>query len=85
MPHSCFDIHDGIHVVDAIGQVRPDHRVAKGEDMKIVAGIAGTSKALAVNGCAFAVIVRDAPDSTVMTLRLVFPVQMSSVAERRQA
>lgn len=75
MPHYYFDIHDGIHVIDDVGQDLPDLEVAKGEAMKIAAGIAGTSKALAENGCALTVVVRTAPDETVITVRLVFNIE----------
>jgi len=74
MPHYYFDIHDGVEVIDKIGQELPDDGVAKGEAYRIAANVAGTTKALADNGCALTVVVRSSPDTTIMTIRLVFNV-----------
>jgi len=74
MPRYFFDIHDGIQVIDEVGQDLPDDEVAKGEAYKIAANVAGTTKALANDGCALTVVVRSSPADTVMTIRLVFNV-----------
>ncbi len=85
MPHYFFDIHDGIHVTDNEGQELANLEAAKAEGIRIAGGFATRPTMLGGDGGAVNVVVRTAPDVTVMIVRLVFNVETLPAAERRRA
>ncbi|TXN19964.1 hypothetical protein [Methylobacterium sp. WL9] len=75
MPHYFFDIHDGIHVHDNEGKELPDLEAAKAEAIRLAGGFATRPAMLGEDGGAMVVVIRDAPDSVVLNVRLVFNVE----------
>lgn len=76
MPRYFFDVHDGIHVIDDVGQDFSDLEAAKAEGIRIAGGFATRPDMLGEDGGAVFVVIRDAPDSVVLSVRLVFNVEL---------
>ncbi|TXN21783.1 hypothetical protein [Methylobacterium sp. WL9] len=75
MPHYFFDIHDGIHVIDEIGQDLPGLEAAKAEAIRVAGGFATRPAMMGGDGGALIVVIRDGPDSVVVNVRLVFNIE----------
>lgn len=75
MPRYFFDIHDGIIVNDTVGLEMPDLDAAHDHGMKIVSEYAAKPGMIGVDGGVIVVVIRNAPDSVLMKLRLVFNVE----------
>lgn len=75
MPRFFFDVHDGINVIDDVGQDLPDLEAAKAEGIRIAGGFATRSAMLCEGGGALLVAIRDGPDSVALNVRLVFNVE----------
>ncbi|WP_438617093.1 DUF6894 family protein [Methylobacterium brachythecii] len=65
-------MHDGIHVTDSLGQRLPDLEAAKMEAVQIAGLFALRPSMVGGNGGAVVVVIRYAPDSVVMTVRMAF-------------
>ena len=76
MPHYYFDIHDGIHITDSLGQTLPDLEAAKTEATRIASGFAARTAMLGSDGGALNVITWTAPGVVVMKVRLVFNIEI---------
>lgn len=74
MPRYFFDVHDGVQILDDVGQPFPDIATAKLEAMRIAAGFV-CRPSHADEGGAVVIAIRDAPDSVLATVRLGFVVE----------
>ncbi|MFF8802025.1 MULTISPECIES: DUF6894 family protein [unclassified Methylobacterium] len=74
MPLYFFDVHDGVEIMDDVGQSFPDIVAAKLEAMRIAAGFVSRPNH-ADEGGAVVIAIRDAPDSILATVRLGFVVE----------
>lgn len=75
MPRYFFDIHDGIVVLDTTGIEMADLEAAHVYGMKIVSGYAAKPGMIGIEGGVIVVVIRDAPASVLMKLRLVFNIE----------
>lgn len=85
MPHYFFDVHDGIDVVDEVGQDLPDIDAAKREAIRIAGDFASDPRMLGEDGGALVIVIRDAPDVPVLTVRLAFSIKAAREFQLGQA
>ncbi|GLS42926.1 DUF6894 family protein [Methylobacterium brachythecii] len=72
MDYFFFDIHDGIHVTDSVGQRLPDLEAAKMEAVRIAGAFAMRPSMMGSSGGAVVVVIRNTANSIVMTVRMAF-------------
>ncbi|GLS44453.1 DUF6894 family protein [Methylobacterium brachythecii] len=75
MPYFFFDIHDGIHVTDSVGQRLPDLEAAKMEAVRIAGSFATRPSMMGSSGGAVVVVIRSSPNTVVMTVRMAFNIE----------
>ncbi|MCE4226984.1 hypothetical protein HCU64_24930 [Methylobacterium sp. C25] len=69
-----FDVHDGFHVVDHVGQEMPDIAAAKETAMRRAIAYVAEPKMLRADGGTLVVVIRTDADSVTATLRLAFSI-----------
>ena len=74
MPRYFFDVDDGVHVRDDIGQDCPSPEAAQAQAIQIACAYAVRPETTKADGGACLVNVRDGAGSRVLTARLVFSV-----------
>lgn len=83
MPRYYFDVYDGDDIADLVGMHLPSIEAARREAYSIIARYASNPINLLLDGI-IVVVVRNGPESVVMTLRMVCQEETVN-ADRRSA
>ena len=75
MPRYFFDIHDGIHVIDHVGQEMADIAAAKAAAIRHATAYVADPKMLEEEGGMLVIVVRSDPDTALCTFRLSFNIK----------